>query len=183
MKVSETALPGVLVIEPRIFSDDRGRFYEIHQSPRYAEAGILASFVQDNCSRSRRGTLRGLHYQEPQPQGKLVTVISGAIFDVVVDIRRGSPTFGKWIAEELTDENGRQIWIPPGFAHGFCALSDQTDVFYKCTEVYVPSADRSILWNDPDIGIQWPIESPLLSPKDARAPCLADAPVLPRFGA
>ena len=181
MKIGETGLPGVLVIEPRVFSDERGRFYELYQAQRYAEAGIAATFVQDNCSRSRRGTLRGLHFQEPRPQGKLVSVTRGVVFDVVVDVRRGSPTFGAWVGEELSDENGRQIWIPPGFAHGFCALSESADVFYKCTEVYVPAADRSILWNDPEIGIAWPIEAPVLSAKDAHASRLADAPVLPRY--
>ena len=181
MKVTETNLPGVLLLEPKIMRDHRGYFMETFHAQRYLEAGITMPFVQDNFSRSVRGTLRGLHYQEPRPQGKLVQVLTGAVYDVAVDIRRGSPTFGKWYGAELTDENNLQLWIPPGFAHGFCVLSDSADFHYKCTDVYAPEGDRGILWNDPEIGIPWPAIDPLLSKKDAQAPRLADAPVLPKY--
>jgi dTDP-4-dehydrorhamnose 3,5-epimerase len=174
MNVVETPLSGVLVIEPRIFRDDRGHFSETFQEARYAEAGIRGPFVQDNLSRSRRGTLRGLHFQDPCPQGKLVSVTRGRVFDVAVDIRRGSSTFGRWFGTELGDEDGRQLWVPPGFAHGFCALSEWADLLYKCTELYVPSADKSIAWNDPELAIPWPVGRPLLSPKDAKAPRLRE---------
>jgi dTDP-4-dehydrorhamnose 3,5-epimerase len=181
MKVSETALPGVLVIEPRVFSDDRGFFLESYQATRYHAAGIPAAFVQDNVSRSVRGTLRGLHFQEPNAQGKLVQVIRGSVYDVVVDVRRGSPTFCKWIGVELSGDVPRQMWIPPGYAHGFCVTSESADFLYKCTTPYAPDSERSIRWNDPQIGIDWPVAHPLLSKKDADAPTLADAPVLPRL--
>ena len=183
MNVIQTPLPGVLLIEPRVFSDDRGFFLETWSSARFAEAGIALPFVQDNHSRSKRGVLRGLHYQRPNPQGKLVRCSRGAIFDVAVDIRVGSPNFGKWYGAELSESNRRMLWIPPDFAHGFCALTDDADVLYKCTALYDGKADRSILWNDPDIGIEWPVPNPLLSPKDAAAPRLKDAPVLPAYGA
>jgi dTDP-4-dehydrorhamnose 3,5-epimerase len=183
MKVTETALPGVLVIEPRLFRDDRGFFLETFRSERYADAGITQPFVQDNFSRSIRGTLRGLHFQEPHGQGKLVQVLRGTVFDVAVDIRRGSPTFGKWVGLELSGEDIRQLWIPAGFAHGFCVLSDQADFLYKCTAPYVPEAERGIIWNDPQLAIEWPVDKPLISPKDAAAPRLADAPVLPSWQA
>jgi dTDP-4-dehydrorhamnose 3,5-epimerase len=181
VKVSETTLPGVLLVEPRVFADDRGCFTETFSAARYAAAGIVGPFVQDNFSRSIKNTLRGLHFQEPQPQGKLVQVLRGAVFDVAVDIRRGSPHFGKWFGVELSDANFRQLWVPPGFAHGFCALSDVADFVYKCTAPYAPDCDRGLRWDDPEIGIKWPIDAPLLSPKDARAPRLADAPVLPQY--
>jgi dTDP-4-dehydrorhamnose 3,5-epimerase len=181
MKVSETELPGVLLVEPRVFSDERGFFLETFHAERYAAHGIPTALVQDNLSRSRHGTLRGLHFQEPKAQGKLVQVVRGTVFDVVVDVRRGSPTFGRWLGLELSGEAPRQLWIPPGFAHGFCVLSESADFYYKCTTLYAPEAERSIRWNDPQIGIQWPLRDPILSPKDAAAPLLADAAVLPSF--
>ena len=180
MRFIETTLPGVILIEPKVFADDRGFFMETYHFERFRENGIADVFVQDNHSRSTRGVLRGLHYQEPKPQGKLVRCTRGTLFDVAVDIRRGSPAFGRWFGAELSEENKRLLWIPPGFAHGFCALSDVADLVYKCTALYDGKADRSIAWNDPDIGIEWPIESPLLSPKDAAAPRLRDA-LLPSY--
>jgi dTDP-4-dehydrorhamnose 3,5-epimerase len=179
MNVTETSIPGVLLIEPRRFGDSRGFFSELFHEERYAAAGVTGRFVQDNLSRSKKGTLRGLHFQEPRPQGKLVQVLRGAVYDVVVDIRRGSPAFGRWFGVELSDENYRQLWVPPGFAHGFCVLSDVADFYYKCTDLYIPEHDRGILWNDPAIGIDWPIQEPLLSAKDKVAPTLSNAPVLP----
>lgn len=181
MKVTETSLPGVMVIEPRVFADDRGFFLETYQAERYAAYGVPTTFVQDNFSRSARGTLRGLHFQEPKAQGKLVQVTRGAVLDVVVDVRRGSPTFGKWVGVELSGDQPRQMWIPPGFAHGFCVTSESADFWYKCTTAYAPDAERSIRWDDPAIGIVWPVTQPLLSKKDAAAPLLADAPVLPAY--
>jgi dTDP-4-dehydrorhamnose 3,5-epimerase len=181
MRVVPTDLPEVLIVEPRMHGDPRGFFYESFQATRYAEAGIPGPFVQDNLSRSVRGTLRGLHFQEPWAQGKLVQVLRGTVWDVAVDVRRGSPRFGRWIALELSETTPRQLWIPPGFAHGFCVLSDSADFFYKCTELYSPESERSVAWDDPAIGIAWPVEEPLLSPKDRAAPRLADAPVLPVF--
>ena len=183
MNVIETGLAGVLLLEPRVFGDHRGFFLETFHAACYAEAGIRAPFVQDNWSRSVRGTLRGLHFQEPQPQGKLVQVVHGSVYDVALDIRRGSPGYGRWVGYELSEENKRQLWIPPGFAHGFVVTSEVCDFLYKCTALYRPDAERSVAWNDPALGIPWPIESPLLSPKDAAAPCLAQAPMLPRFDA
>ena len=182
MKFTETPLPGVLLIEPAVFADDRGFFMETYHLDRFREHGIAAPFVQDNHSRSARGVLRGLHYQEPQAQGKLVRCTRGALFDVAVDIRVGSPTFAKWYGVELSESNRRMLWVPEGFAHGFCALADESDLVYKCTSLYARENDRAILWNDPDIGIDWPIAAPLLSAKDAAAPRLRDAVVLPRFG-
>ncbi len=182
MKVTETPLDDVLVIEPKAFKDDRGCFTETFQAARYQAIGIAAPFVQDNWSRSRRGVLRGLHFQNPRAQGKLVMVLRGAVFDVAVDVRRGSRTFGKWFGTELTDENRKQVWIPPGFAHGFLALKDDTDFLYKCTEAYAPEADASVLWNDPDIGIEWPLDDVLLSAKDAAAPRLHASTRLPGMG-
>jgi len=181
MRVTPTELPEVLLVEPRVFGDVRGRFYESFQARRYAEAGIPGPFVQDNVSRSVQGTVRGLHFQEPRAQGKLVQVLQGRVYDVAVDVRRGSPRFGKFVAIELSEEEPRQLWIPPGFAHGFCVLSDSADFFYKCTELYAPECDRSIAWNDPAIGIPWPVRAPLLSGKDREAPPLASAPVLPSY--
>jgi len=181
MKVTETPLPGVRVIEPDVFGDSRGFFFELYEARRYLQAGIDQPFVQDNFSRSVKDTLRGLHFQEPHGQGKLVQILQGAVFDVAVDIRRGSPTFGRWFGTELSAENKRQLWIPPGFAHGFCVTSPSADFFYKCTEYYFPQADRVIAWNDPALGIRWPTQTPLLSKKDAAAKPLSDAPVLPSF--
>jgi len=181
LNVRETSLPGVLIIEPKVFEDPRGFFMETYRLDAFREAGIADEFVQDNHSRSARGVLRGLHYQEPKAQGKLVRCTRGAIFDVAVDIRRGSPTFSKWFGLELSDANKRMLWIPPGFAHGFCALDDDSDLVYKCTSLYDAACDRSILWNDPDIGIDWPIKEPALSIKDANAPRLAQATALPAY--
>jgi dTDP-4-dehydrorhamnose 3,5-epimerase len=183
LNVINTNLPGVVVIEPRVFADDRGFFLETWNAARFRDAGLPQHFVQDNHSRSKRGVLRGLHYQEPNPQGKLVRCTRGAIFDVAVDIRRGAPTFGKWYGTELSEENKRMLWVPPGFAHGFASLTDDCDVLYKCTSLYDATNDRSIVWNDPDIGIRWPVKEPLLSPKDAAAPRLKDAAVLPPYHA
>lgn len=182
MKVSRTKLPEVLLIEPKVFGDSRGFFCETYHQGRYAEAGIPQRFVQDNLSRSVKGTLRGLHYQDPFPQGKLVQVLAGAVYDVVVDIRRGSPTFRQWLSITLSDENKYQLWIPPGFAHGFYVLSESADFFYKCTEFYSPENERGIRWNDPTLNIEWPSRAPLISVKDSAAPSLNDAPVLPKFG-
>jgi dTDP-4-dehydrorhamnose 3,5-epimerase len=178
----ETPLPGVILIEPKLFSDDRGFFMETFHSERFAAAGVPTSFVQDNHSRSRRGVLRGLHYQEPNAQGKLVRCTRGTLFDVAVDIRRGSPQFGKWYGIEISEENRRMLWIPPGFAHGFCAMTDDADLVYKCTSLFDANADRCIVWNDPEIGIEWPLRDPILSEKDAAAPRLAEA-VLPSYDA
>jgi dTDP-4-dehydrorhamnose 3,5-epimerase len=182
LKVTESPLPGVLILEPRVFADDRGYFLETYNADRFREAGITRPFVQDNHSTSRRGVLRGLHYQEPSPQGKLVRCSRGAVFDVAVDIRVGSPHFGKWFGLELTAANKTMLWIPEGFAHGFCATSEEADVAYKCTAFWDAPADRSIVWNDPDLAITWPVEAPLLSPKDAAAPRLREATVLPTYG-
>ena len=181
MKISQTELPGVLVIEPRLFTDERGFFLENYQAERYGANGIGTQFVQDNLSRSIRGTLRGLHFQEPNGQGKLVQVTRGEVFDVAVDIRRGSPTFGKWVGVTLDGDSQKQMWIPPGFAHGFCVMSETADFLYKCTTPYAPACERSLRWNDPQLGIRWPVAEPLLSKKDAEAPPLAEAPVLPRY--
>lgn len=180
LKIIPTSLPGVVLLEPTLYADDRGWFMETYNQVRFREAGIETPFAQDNHSRSRRGVLRGLHYQEPNPQGKLVRCTSGSLFDVAVDIRRGSPHFGKWFGAELSEANRLMLWVPPGFAHGFCATSDQADLIYKCTALYDAQGDRSIAWNDPDIGIDWPVTAPLLSPKDSKAPRLKDA-VLPTF--
>ncbi|WP_164156863.1 dTDP-4-dehydrorhamnose 3,5-epimerase [Sandarakinorhabdus rubra] len=179
MTITATALPGVLLIEPRVFGDARGFFLESWNRRSFAEAGLDLDFVQDNHSRSARGVLRGLHYQLRQPQGKLVRVTQGAVFDVAVDIRRSSPHFGRWVGVELSGDNHRMLYIPPGFAHGFLVLSDSADFLYKCTSLYDPPSDRSICWNDPDIGIDWPDAgvAPILSAKDAAAPRLHDAEV------
>lgn len=167
MTVRETPLPGVLVLEPRVFRDERGFFVETFSSREFHGTGISQDFVQDNHSRSSRGVLRGLHYQLNNPQGKLVHVARGKVFDVAVDIRIGSPTFGKWFGTELDDENLHSLWIPPGFAHGFLVLSDVADVIYKCTRLYDGKDDRGVAWNDPRIGITWPNMNPVLSQKDA----------------
>ncbi len=182
MKFIPTELPGVILVEPRVFRDERGFFLETYQSRKFSEGGIDATFVQDNHSRSARGTLRGLHAQRAQPQGKLIRVIEGAIWDVAVDIRRGSPTFGRWVGVTLSDENFHQLYIPPDFAHGFCVLSEVAQVEYKCTEFYAPHAEITLRWNDPEIGICWPIESPLLSPKDQAGETLGELmDRLPRY--
>jgi dTDP-4-dehydrorhamnose 3,5-epimerase len=181
VKVLATELPGVLLLEPRVFEDARGSFQELYHERRYAEAGIPGPFVQDNLSRSVRGTLRGLHFQEPHAQGKLIQVLSGSVYDVVVDVRRGSPTFGRWVGLTLSAESQRQLWVPPGFAHGFCVTSERCDFLYKCTEFQAPGSERGIAWDDPALAIPWPVAEPLLSPKDARLPRLAEAPVLPVY--
>ena len=174
MQVEETPLEGVLLISPRVFGDERGFFMETYHQPHFAEAGIPLNFVQDNLSSSVAGTLRGLHYQIDRPQGKLVQVIVGEIFDVAVDLRVGSPTFGEWYGATLSADNHRQLYVPPGFAHGFCVTSDAATVAYKCTDVYTPSAERTVRWDDPDIGVDWPVLAPVLSEKDAIAPPLAE---------
>ena len=176
MKVIETALPGVLVIEPQVFGDARGFFYESYNEARFRDAGIDARFVQSNVSRSAKGVLRGLHYQWPHPQGKFVSVLEGEVFDVAVDIRRGSPHFGQWFGAMLTAENKRHMWIPEGFAHGFCVVSDYATFSYQCTALYDAKADAGVLWNDPAIGVDWPIAEPQLSDKDLKAPLLKDVP-------
>lgn len=173
MKVLETVLPGVLIIEPKVFADARGFFLESYQAERYRQLGIAHTFVQDNHSRSARGVLRGLHFQRSRPQGKLVSVSRGSVYDVAVDINPASPTCGQFVAVELNDENHRQLWIPPGYAHGFCVLSDIADFQYKCTDYYIPEDEGGLLWNDPQVNIPWPIEQPLLSAKDQRNPTLA----------
>nr|WP_167547994.1 dTDP-4-dehydrorhamnose 3,5-epimerase [Corallococcus exiguus] len=175
------AIPDVLLIEPKVFGDDRGFFLESFHAKRYADVGVVGPFVQDNLSRSVKGTLRGLHFQEPNAQGKLVQCLAGAVWDVAVDIRKGSPTFGRWVAAELTGENKHQLWVPAGLAHGFCVVSDSADFFYKCTALYSPESEQSVAWDDPDLAIPWPVKQPLLSAKDQRAPRLKDAPVLPVF--
>lgn len=173
LRTSPTTLSGVLVLHPRIHRDGRGHFTETHKQSVYAALGIRGPFVQDNLSVSARHTLRGLHYQYPHEQGKLISVARGSILDVAVDIRRGSPTFGQHVAVELSAETATQLWIPEGFAHGFCALEDDTIVTYKCTAEYVPASDRCIRWDDPALGISWPTGAPLLSSKDAAAPPLS----------
>ena len=179
MNVIETDLPGVLLIEPKVFGDERGFFMESWNDRAFREAGIDATFVQDNHSRSTRGVLRGLHYQVQQTQGKLVRVVSGSVFDVAVDVRRSSSHFGKWVGYDLTAGNKRMLWIPPGFAHGFIVTSETADFLYKASDYYAPQHERSIRWDDPDIGIAWPAGiAPQLSAKDADAPGLNDAEVL-----
>ena len=173
MKVSETELPGVLLLELDVYPDERGQFFEIFNDGRYQSLGLPTRFVQDNFSRSRKGVVRGLHYQQPRPQGKLVQVLRGRILDVAVDLRRSSAHFARWVGIELSSDRPTQLWVPPGFAHGFCALTD-ADVLYKCTDAYVASCDRALRWNDPDLAIRWPVESPVVSPKDDRAPFLRD---------
>ena len=180
MKVTPTRLAEVLLLEPRVFGDSRGFLFESWNEQEFERAGICARFVQDNHSRSGKGVLRGLHYQVRQPQGKLIRVIAGEIFDVAVDVRRGSPDFGKWESVQLSAESRRMIWIPVGFAHGFCVLSDFAEVLYKATDFYAPEHERCILWNDPDLGIGWPLDgAPTLSAKDAGGVRLRDAEALP----
>ena len=167
MRVIETALEGVRLLEPTVFRDDRGLFLETWRADRFAEVGIADAFVQDNHSRSVRGTLRGLHWQWRKPQAKLVRVATGSIFDVVVDVRRGSPTFGRWLGFEMSADRFTQLYVPVGFAHGFCVTSEVADVEYKCSDVYDPQGEAGLIWNDPGVGIDWPMPTPLLSPKDA----------------
>lgn len=167
-------LPELLLFAPRVFRDDRGSFRELYNEERYREAGLDTRFVQDNLSRSARHVLRGLHLQHPRGQGKLVTVLEGAVYDVAVDVRRGSPTHGQWAGVTLTGDDAHQLWIPPGFAHGFLVLSDEAYFSYKCTAPYSPADELSVRWDDPAIGIEWPDATPLLSPKDAAAPLLAE---------
>jgi dTDP-4-dehydrorhamnose 3,5-epimerase len=176
MKVIESFLPGVLIIEPNVFDDARGYFMETFQSDRYRSFGIESEFVQDNLSFSTRGTLRGLHYQLPNAQAKLVQVLQGEVFDVAVDIRRGSPSFGRWVGVNLSERNKRQLYIPEGFAHGFCVISDTAVFFYKCSSFYDPDREGGILWSDPGIGIEWPLEEVLLSDKDRRYSYIEDMP-------
>jgi dTDP-4-dehydrorhamnose 3,5-epimerase len=174
MDFRPTKLSGVIIVEPDVHRDDRGFFLESYHREKYAAAGISLAFVQDNHSRSERGTLRGLHAQWRKPQGKLVRVLAGEIFDVAVDARLGSPTFGQWVGASLSSENHHQIWVPPGFVHGFCVTSEIAEVEYKCTDVYDPGGELGVIWNDPDIGIEWPLTNPTLSGKDAAAPQLKD---------
>lgn len=169
MKVTRLSIPEVILLEPRAFGDSRGWFLETWQVQRYAEAGLPERFVQDNVSCSQRGVLRGLHYQQPHGQGKLVQSLRGEVFDVAVDIRVGSPTFGQYVGAMLTEANHHQLYVPPGFAHGFCVVSETAIFSYKCTEFYMPECEGSVLWNDPEIGIEWPVEAPQLSAKDAKA--------------
>lgn len=176
MIVTETSLPGVLLVELEAFADFRGVFVETYREQYYAETGISARFVQDSYSRSLRRVLRGLHFQVREPQAKLVYVPRGRVFDVAVDLRKGSPTFGKWFGTELSEDNHRQLFIPGGFAHGFCSLSETADVYYKFSDYYRRSDERGIIWNDPDIGIVWPLEKPRLSDKDRRLGTLASIP-------
>jgi dTDP-4-dehydrorhamnose 3,5-epimerase len=177
MKARESELSGVLIIEPDTFVDKRGYFMETYHEEKYARLGIRTRFVQDNLSYSVLGTLRGLHYQYPHGQAKLLQVMSGEIFDVVVDIRRGSLSFGKWMRLVLSDENKRLLYIPEGFAHGFCCISDRALVHYKCSDIYAPDSEGGILWSDPDLGIDWPVKSSLLSEKDSRYLFLRDIPI------
>jgi len=176
MNVLTCDIPGLLILEPKVFGDARGFFLETWNQCRYHEAGISVDFVQDNVSFSRRGILRGLHFQNPKPQGKLLQVLQGEVFDVAVDVRRSSPTFGKWHGLVLSSENKRQFYIPPGFAHGFAVLSETGLFHYKCTEFYSPKDEVAIRWDDPDIGIKWPLKEPLLSERDAKGLLLRDAP-------
>lgn len=181
MKVTPTSMPEVLVFEPTVFGDDRGFFYESYNARQFSQmTGLSVNFVQDNHSRSAKNVLRGLHYQVRQPQGKLVRVVSGSIFDVVVDIRASSPFFGRWIGVELSAENRRQLWVPPGFAHGFVVTSASAECLYKTTDYWSPEHERSILWNDPALAIEWPLSGdPMLSGKDSQGKLLADAEVFP----
>lgn len=181
MRFTPTELPGVILVEPDVFGDARGFFMETYHQEKFAGGGIEETFVQDNHSRSVKGTLRGLHYQlAPSAQGKLVRALNGTILDVAVDVRPQSPTFKQWIAAELSGDNKQQLWVPAGFAHGFLVLSETADVAYKCTAFYAPEHERAVIWNDPEIGVDWPITDPVLSDKDAIAPKLADQPDLPR---
>lgn len=177
MRFTPAAIPEVVIIEPQIFGDQRGFFMETWQAAKFAAAGIGAAFVQDNHSKSARGVLRGLHYQLRQPQGKLVRVIAGEIYDVAVDLRRASPSFGRWVGETLSAENKKMLWVPPGFAHGFYVLSESAEFLYKCTEFYAPADERVIRWDDPDLAVAWPLRGgpPLLSARDGRGASFREA--------
>lgn len=178
MKFIPTEIPEVIVVEPDVFGDNRGFFMETWQAEKFAAGGITADFVQDNHSRSAQGILRGLHYQVQKPQGKLVRVLNGEVFDVAVDLRKDSPTFGRWVGMHISGENKKILWIPPGFAHGFYVISQQADFFYKCTDFYAPEHERAVRWNDPDLAIDWPLidgKPPVLAPKDETAPRFKDA--------
>jgi dTDP-4-dehydrorhamnose 3,5-epimerase len=181
MELEPTRIPDVVLVRPRVFADGRGFFLETWQKRRFSGAGIRADFVQDNHSRSLRHTLRGLHYQVVHAQGKLVSVICGSVFDVAVDLRRSSPTYGQWVGEVLSDENHNQLWIPPGFAHGFLVLSESADFVYKCTDYYSPTSERCIRWNDPELGIAWPLDGarPIVSDRDAGGASLREAECYP----
>jgi len=181
MKVIETAIPDLLILEPKVFGDARGFFMESFNARRFHEAtGLNVDFVQDNHSRSAKGVLRGLHYQIQQAQGKLVRVVRGSVFDVAVDLRRSSPTFGRWVGVTLSEENNRQFWIPPGFAHGFLVTSDSADFLYKTTDYYAPEHERSLIWNDPEVGVVWPLDgAPLLSAKDVAGKPLGECETFP----
>ena len=182
MNVIETALPGALIIEPRVFGDERGFFMETWNAAAFADAGLDLAFVQDNHSRSQKGVLRGLHFQNPGPQGKLVRAVTGEVFDAVVDLRRSSPTFGRWEGFILSAENKRMLWVPPGFGHGYFVLSARTDFLYKTTDYYAPQHERCVLWSDPAVGVRWPLapgQQPVLSAKDQVGLALADAPLYP----
>lgn len=181
MNIIPTAIPEVLIVEPKVFGDQRGFFVETFRTDRYGAAGIGGPFVQDNLSRSAYGVLRGLHLQNPRSQGKLVTVLRGRVRDVAVDVRIGSPTFGQHVAVELSEENRRQFWVPRGFAHGFAVLSESADFFYKCDELYSPADEIIVRWNDPALGIDWGVETPSLSARDAAAPLLAEVTMLPAY--
>jgi len=179
VNIIETAIPGPLIIEPRVFGDARGFFMESWNAAGFAAAGLDLTFVQDNHSRSQKGVLRGLHFQNPGPQGKLVRVTRGAVFDVAVDLRRSSPYFGRWVGVELSAANHRMLWVPEGFAHGFLTLEDDTDFLYKCTAPYAPQSEYTLAWDDPAVGIEWPVAGvdPIISDKDARGMALCDVPV------
>jgi dTDP-4-dehydrorhamnose 3,5-epimerase len=181
MNFIPTKLAGVVIVEPRIFKDSRGFFMETYHRDKFSAHGISTDLAQTNHSYSQKGTLRGLHFQEPHAQGKLVRTVVGTIFDVAVDIRKGSPQFGQWFGIELSGENSRQLWVPPGFAHGFCVLSDQAHMTYSCSDVYHPECNLGIAWNDPTLAIDWPLTNPLLSDQDQALPNLSDAPCLPQF--
>lgn len=182
MQVFKTKLDGVLILEPKLFGDQRGFFLETYQFARYAAHGLTRPLVQDNMSRSACGVVRGLHLQNPNTQGKLVSVLRGRVLDVAVDVRVGSPTFGRHVAVELSEDNRRQLWVPRGFAHGFSVLSETADFFYKCDDYYSPQHEIAVRWDDPAIGIDWKVETPSLSAKDAAAPLLADVKNLPVYG-
>ena len=179
MNIVETQIEGLLIIEPRVFGDERGFFMETWNAAAFRDAGLDLTFVQDNHSRSQKGVLRGLHFQNPGPQGKLVRVTNGTVFDVAVDLREGSPTFGKWAGVELSAQNKRMFWVPEGFAHGFLTLADDTDFLYKCTAPYAPGSEHTLAWDDPSVGIAWPVADldPIISEKDAKGLALADVPV------
>jgi dTDP-4-dehydrorhamnose 3,5-epimerase len=188
VNATPTKIPGMLILEPRVFRDERGSFFESFQATRYRAAGIDRPFVQDCFSRSVRGVVRGLHYQLRRPQGKLCSVLQGEVFDVAVDLRRGSPAFGTWVGVGLSAASGRQVYLPPGLAHGFCVVSDEALFHYKCTELYAPQSERTLLWNDPHLAIAWPVEDPILSAKDLQGvpwhetPCFDESePTLPDY--